>query len=297
MERFAAAFVILGAVLWGIDGIVLRPSLYHLPVPLVVFVESGLITLLLSPMFWRQRHQIRLLKRKDWLAFLAVAVFGGVIGTMSITKALFYVNFVNLSIVVLIQKLQPVVAIILAAVLLKERPQRAFYFWAFCAILGAYVMTFGNHLPVWDASNKMLEAVLFALLAVVGFAASTVFSKRALRHTSFTLATYLRFSLTAAAMLLVVLATGNLTKFGAIQPENWLVFFTIAIMTGGPAIFFYYYGLKRITASVATICELAFPLTAVVLEYWLRGNILSWVQWGGVVLLVYSIIRISKISE
>ena len=31
----------------------------------------------------------------------------------------------------------------------------------------------------------------------------------------------------------------------------------------GFAIFFYYYGIKQISASVSTICELAFPLTAV----------------------------------
>jgi len=70
----------------------------------------------------------------------------------------------------------------------------------------------------------------------------------------------------------------------------------IAFSTGGPAIFLYYYGLKRITASVATICELAFPLTAVVLEYILRQNILSAIQWIGALVLLFSIIQVSHIQ-
>ena len=50
-DRTAALFVILGASLWGVDGIVLRPALYGLPVPLVVFIESSIVAILLSPFF------------------------------------------------------------------------------------------------------------------------------------------------------------------------------------------------------------------------------------------------------
>ncbi|MCJ7554300.1 MAG: DMT family transporter, partial [Ignavibacteriaceae bacterium] len=64
----------------------------------------------------------------------------------------------------------------------------------------------------------------------------------------------------------------------------------------GAAIFLYYYGLKRITASVAAICELAFPLTAVILEYFIRGNILGPVQWIGAIVLLVSIIKVSWIK-
>ncbi|MFZ1290632.1 MAG: EamA family transporter, partial [Melioribacteraceae bacterium] len=63
-----------------------------------------------------------------------------------------------------------------------------------------------------------------------------------------------------------------------------------------PAIFLYYYGLKNITASSSTILELAFPLTAIILEYILHGNLLSFVQWIGVAILIYSITNVIKLS-
>jgi drug/metabolite transporter (DMT)-like permease len=71
----------------------------------------------------------------------------------------------------------------------------------------------------------------------------------------------------------------------------------IAFSTGGTAIFLYYYGLKKIKASVAAICELSFPLTAVLLEYYVHGNVLGVVQWTGAGVLLLSILRISFLKN
>lgn len=294
--RLAPLFVIVAAGLWGVDGIILRPALYNLPVPLVVFTETSIVAILLTPIFGKKLHALKSLALKDWLAFIGVAVFGGALGTMAITKALFYVNYVNLSIVILIQKLQPVYAITFAAFLLKERLPKEFFLYALSAIFGAYLMTFGTHLPGMNTGDKTPAAAFFALLAVVGFGSSTVLSKRALKNVEYELGTYLRFSLTAIIMLAIVLSLGEIGNISMISRKQALVFLLIAFTTGGPAIFLYYYGLKKISASVATICELSFPLTAVVLEYLVRGNILDMVQWIGVSILILSILRVTRIK-
>jgi drug/metabolite transporter (DMT)-like permease len=296
MSRFAPIFVIVAAALWGIDGIVLRPALYSLPVPLVVLIESSIVALFLSPIFIRQYPKLKLLSRKDWLAFFGVALFGGAIGTMAITKALFYVNFVNLSIVILIQKLQPVFTLTFAALLLKERLPKIFFLWAGLAVTGAYFMTFGYSLPILETGNKTLIAAGLSLVAAISFSSSTVFSKRALRDVGFEMGTYLRFLLSAIIMLVIASFMGDLKTIANVSSTQWWVFLLIAFTTGGAAIFLYYYGLKKITASVATICELAFPMTAVVLEYFIHGNILNPVQWMGVVLLIFSIIKVSGVK-
>ncbi len=296
MSRFAPIFVIVAAALWGVDGIILRPALFSLPVPLVVLIESSIVALFLSPIFIRQFPKLKLLNRKDWLAFLGVALFGGAIGTMAITKALFYVNFVNLSVVILIQKLQPVFALTFAAFILKERLPKVFFLWAALAVIGAYFMTFGYSLPVLETGNKTLIAAGLSLIAAISFSSSTVFSKRALRNVGFELGTYLRFLLSAMIMLIIAASMGEIKNIVNVSSTQWWIFLLIAFTTGGAAIFLYYYGLKKITASVATICELAFPMTAVVLEYFIHGNILNPVQWMGVALLIFSIIKVSGVK-
>lgn len=294
MNRSAPVFVIIAASLWGVDGIVLRPALYSLPVPLVVFIESSIVALLLTPYFINKLPELKNLKQTDWLAFFLVALLGGAIGTMAITKALFYVNFVNLSIVILLQKLQPVFAITMAALFLREKLPVQFFFWAGLAIIGAYFMTFGTKLPNLSTGDKTLIAALFSLLAAFSFSSSTVLSKRALRNVSFGMGTYLRFLFSAFMMLILVVSLGDLKNVSEITTYQTIIFFIIAFTTGGLAIFLYYFGLKKITASVAAICELAFPLTAVVLEYFLRGNILDPVQWIGALVLLVSILRVTS---
>lgn len=297
MYRLAPIAIIIAAALWGLDGIVLRPSLYTLPVPLVVFIESSIVAILLTPFFVKKFSAIKKLKFKDWISFIGVALFGGAIGTMAITKALFYVNYVNLSVVVLIQKLQPVFAISLAALLLKERLKKEFFIWAGIALIGAYLMTFGFHLPIIDTGDKTPIAALFSLIAAISFGSSTVFSKRALKNVGFELGTYLRFLISAFVMLLLVLSLNEINSISKVSSNQWIVFFIIAFTTGGPAIFLYYYGLKSTQASVSAICELSFPLTAVLLEYFVHGNMLTLVQWLGVSLLLLGMIKVSNLQN
>lgn len=292
----APLFVIIAASLWAVDGIVLRPSLYSLSVPLVVFVESTIVAVLLTPFFINKFSSLKHLKRKDWLAFFGVALLGGAIGTMAITKALFYVNFINLSVVILLQKLQPVFAISLATILLKEKLPKEFFLWAGLAIVGAYFMTFGTTLPNFSAGDKTTIAALFALLAAFSFSSSTVLSKRALRNVDYEMGTYLRFLFASIIMLIVATTTGDIFSITEVSTKQIIIFLIIAFTTGGAAIFLYYYGLKRISASVASICELAFPLTAVVLEYFVHGNILSPVQWIGASVLLISILKVSGVK-
>lgn len=295
-NKSAPFFIIVAASLWGVDGIVLRPVLYTLPVTLVVFIESTIVAVLLTPFMFKYFGELKNLAWGDWIAFAGVALLGGAIGTMAITKALFYVNFVNLSIVILIQKLQPVFAISLAAVYLKEKLPREFFWWAVLAITGAYFMTFGFHFPDLANGDKTALAALFSLLAAISFSSSTVLSKRALKNVGYTMGTYLRFAFTSVIMLLIVLVPGTITSISDVSGNQILIFILIAFSTGGPAIFLYYFGLKKISASVSSICELSFPLTAVILEYFVHGNILGPVQWIGAAVLLLSILRVTTIK-
>lgn len=296
MEKAAPIFVVFAAILWGIDGIVLRPTLFNLPVTLVVLIESSIVTLYLTPVFRKQLVIIKTFDQNDWIAFIGVAIFGGAIGIMAITKALFYVNYVNLSIVILIQKLQPVIALILAAVFLKERLPANFFLWATLAVIGTYFMTFGLNMPVIHSGDKTASAALFSLIAAASFAVSTIFSKRALKNVSFEFGTYLRFLFSSILLFVLVAASGELLTIKQVTKQQALIFILIAFSTGGPAIFLYYYGLKKIKASIAAICELAFPLSAILFEYLLRGRLLQPVQWLGAFVLIFSIFNVSKIN-
>ena len=294
-EKLIGALAIsLAAALWGVDGVTLTPYLYGLnSVAFVVLVLHLLAFLVMNTFLFREYRHLKRFSLSDYSVFIMIAIFGGAIGTMSMVHALFLVNFEKLSIVILLQKLQPIFAIALAVIFLGERMKQYYYLWAGLAIIAGYFLTFGFHLPVLDTGDNTLQAALFSVLAAFSFGSSTVLSKKILDRYSFYTATFYRYGFTSLIMLVFVLASGLQYKFYEVTELQWYIFGIIAITTGSGAIFLYYYGLRKVRAAIAAICELFFPVTAIILDYLLHGQRLSWVQWLGAFIMLFAIINLN----
>jgi len=288
-----ALLVAFAASLWGMDGIVLTPKLYNLNVLFVVFVLHAVPFLLMNLFLFNRYINLKKLNSSDFLALFLVALFGGALGTWAIVKALFLVNFKSLSIVVLLQKLQPVFAIALAHFLLGEELKKNFVRWASLALIAGYFLTFGLQLPHLQKDTNTIYAALYAVLAAFSFGASTVFSKKLLHKLDFVTATFFRYGVTTLLMLMIVLLTGHFFDFSQMTPQNWLIVGIISLTSGSVAIFIYYYGLKKISAMMATIMELFFPITAILLDYFVNGQSLSWIQWLSAFVMIYAIIKLN----
>jgi len=288
-----ASIIGLSATMWGFDGIVLTPRLSNLKVVFVVFILHLIPFILMNPFLYKRYPKIKTLNSPEIFSLFMVALFGGSIGTLAIVKALFLVNFQSLSIVVLLQKLQPVFAITLAALFLKEKLRRNFIVWAVIALIAGYFLTFGFHLPRFQKDQNTIYASLFAVLAAFSFGSSTVFSKKILGKLDFITATFFRYGLTSILMFLVVLSLGELKEFQNITPNNRLIIGIISVTTGSGAIFLYYYGLKKVKAIIATIMELFFPISAVFFDYFINGHILSPIQWTSAVVMIFAIINLN----
>lgn len=284
----------IAAIAWGLDGIALTPKLFNLDVPFVVFVLHAIPTILLTTFLFGYWKNFFRYKFKDILSLCVLSLFGGALGTVAIVKALFLVRFDHLSVIVILQKLQPLFAIILAMLFLKEKPNKKFWVWALVAILGGYFLTFEFHLPTLSKQANLIEASLYALLAAFSFGAGTVFSKRSLMSLNFKEVTYFRYFFTTLFVGIFVVATGRLSNFELVTKVNWIYFFIISITAGAGSIFLYNYGLKRVKAIVSTIAELLFPISSIAFDYLINGNKLSVIQMISAAVMVMAIINISK---
>jgi drug/metabolite transporter (DMT)-like permease len=296
MKKYLPALaVIFAAFLWSFDGFI-RQNLFALPSFLIVSLEHVIGAILFLPLLIRGWKEVSSLGQRGWISVLWISIFGGVLGTFFYTKALSYVNYIDLSVVVLLQKLQPIFAIALAGVILKEKITNRFIILAFAAIVGGYLVTFGSS-SIKDWDDKTIIAALLALLAAFSWGSSTVLGKHALNRLSFTTVTSLRLAITASVTAFVLLSTG---QYGAVQSmtiSHWGFIVLIVLSTGSLALFFYYYGLNKLPASHATLYELFWPLSAVGLDWFIRGNILSLTQWVGAILLLGSIILLTRESN
>ncbi len=290
-----ALAVCLSAALWGLDGVVLTPRLHNLSVPLVVFLLHAVPFLLMQPLFYSSYRELRRMSAREWTTLFLVSISGGLLGTFAIVNALFIVNFTQLSVVVLLQKLQPVFAILLAAILLRERISGRFLARAGIAMAGAYLLTFGLSLPDLDAQAQTVIAATWALVAAASFGSATVFGKKILSTLDFRQATFGRYGLTTVLALLYLLLIDQKIPLIEVTPKNWLIILVIGLTTGSGAIFLYYFGLTRVRAVVAAICELCLPLSAILLDYLINDSRLEPWQWVGVALLVSAIALVSRL--
>ena len=290
---FGASIIALAAILWGFDGIVLTPRLYNLDTTFVVFMLHALPFTIMNMVLYKKYSLLKTLNKTELFSIIMIAVLGGTIGTLSIVKALFLVEFKSLSVVVLLQKLQPIFAIFLAVTFLKEKLRKRYIFWATVALFSGYFLTFGFKIPDLDPSNNELIASLYAILAAFSFGSSTVFGKKVTAKLDFAATTFFRYGFTTLIMLFVTLFNNTLFEFEKVTLENWIVFFTIAIVTGIGSMMLYYYGLKRIKAIIATIMELFFPISAVFFDYIFNNNVLSATQIISALVMIFAIVNLN----
>lgn len=301
-EIFVGVIAIsIAAILWGLDGVVLVPRLKdnsggYLHIFYVVFALHFIPFILMSIFLFKEYKYLKQFSPKDFLLISLVAIFGGAVGTLAIVNALFLVQFNNLSIIVVLQKLQPVFGIALAAILLKERLHKHFFIWAAIAIVAGYFLTFGFHLPMADKNINTFYASLLSLLAAFSFGSSTVFSKMFLQKYNFSTATFYRYGITTIFMFVLLMISGTYMQFQVTPAKTWIIFLICAFTTGSGAIFLYYYGLKRVKAVVSTLSELFFPLSAILFDYFFNHNRLDAIQWISAAIMIFSIIKLSNLE-
>jgi drug/metabolite transporter (DMT)-like permease len=287
--------VIIAALLWSLDGTFLRPQLFALPSVLVVFLEHTLGFIVLLPFLIYFRSELKLITKKQWLTIFWVALFGGALGTTFMTKALFLTGFKDISVVILLQKFQPIFAITLSVIFLRERFPRRFYLYAIMAIIGGYFVTFKDPFTIASVAGTTWTIALFSLLAAFSWGSSTTFGKYSLKNINYGLLAALRFGLTVLIMFLPALS--YFSTLPAVSGKEWTTLIIIVFTSGAFAMYLYYYGLKKIPASLATLCELAWPVSAVIFDYFLNHNVLSATQIIGGLILIASVYRVTLLNR
>jgi|TARA_B110000438_G_scaffold48241_1_gene48577 drug/metabolite transporter (DMT)-like permease len=293
-KLFPPLAVVFAALLWSLDGL-LRQELYSVSSLLIVTLEHAMGALLFLPFLFAEKKKIKQLNQTGWVSIAWISICGGILGTFFYTKALSYINYIDLSVVVLIQKLQPLFAISLAALILKEKLSSRFIILAVIAMLGGYLVTFGTTTySDWD--DKTLIAALLALLAAFCWGSSTVLGKHALNKLPLTVVTALRLVLTAVGSFVIFGVTESNIAF-ELTSHQWKILIIIVFSTGALALFIYYYGLKYLPASHATIYELAWPLSAVFLDWFVHGQIFTPTQFFGAIILMASMFTLSRTGK
>lgn len=288
--------IIIAALLWAFDGLI-RQHLYVLPPITIIFFEHLIGLIILTPFVFKYILKTKLSSREWWLIIL-VAFLSGLLGTLWFTTALGKVHYISISVVFLLQKLQPIFAIGTATIFLKEKFDTRYIKWALLAILAAYFVTFPNGFVNIHTGEGTIIAALYALGAAFAWGSSTTFSKMLLGKVDFKMSTFFRFLFTLIIALPLVLLfgrQGGVFVFPNLTEISLLVL--IGVSTGMVAILIYYKGLAKTPVHISTILELTFPFVAILLDFIVNHTVLTVLQWIAAIILVFAIYKIAKLRE
>ncbi len=290
---FGPIFIIAASLLWSFDAL-LRTTLYSLPSAVVVFYEHifGFLVIVLFFPLWIK--DLKKMTKKDWIVITLIGLFAGALGTIFYTQALGMVQYIPYSVVVLLQQLEPIFAISIAAVLLKEKITKRFLFWAGLALIAAYLISFKDLQVNLGTGDKTALAALLAIASAAMWGAGTSLGRYVLKDISFVSATALRFAIAPVFALMIIFGLNQQTAMTSLTQAQILTLVAITVSTGLLAMLIYYYGLKRTPARIATICELAWPASAILIDYFYFHKALSPTQILGVVILLFAIYKVTK---
>jgi drug/metabolite transporter (DMT)-like permease len=269
------AAVAVAAGLWGMDALLRNPLAESTQAATIVFGEHVVLVAVLFPLVLTALPAL-------WRAgprYVAAGVVVGV-GASALATILFTEAFVRGDPVtpVVLQKVQPLVAVLLAATILGERPRPRFGLFLLAGLAGVWLTVFPSP---FDVSVHGTEAALLALAAACLWALGTVLGRFLALRLAFQQVTAVRFAFGLPASFVAVLVLG--APFRA----SWHDLFFIALLalvTGLVALLLYYWGLKRTPASVAAIAELTFPVVAISVGYLAFDETLTASQLAGVAL-------------
>ena len=143
MKKLGWILVVIGAMMWGVDGVLFTPRYFTyglFNVVLIVFMAHLIPTLIMSVTNYKEYLNFKNISKSDLFYLLLIALFGGTIGTLSIVQALKLSEYNPYSLVILIQKSQPIFAILSAYIILKEKPGKRFYKVFVIAIISLYFL-------------------------------------------------------------------------------------------------------------------------------------------------------------
>ncbi len=302
---FGPALVFAAAALWATDA----PFRSHLTKELssnfIVLAEHAISCLIAIPILLFNWANLKQISGREWLAILFIGICGSALAAVAFTESFHYVNP---SVSIVLQKIQPLIAIALAWWMLGERMHKNFWLWTIVALGAAYLVSFPNLVPQLyegEAFNPNTIGVLLALTAATLWGASTVFGKYVLRTAAFQTLTSLRFVIGLIFLVILNATQGTFPAASAVTSTDWLFLVIVALTSGVFSLFLYYYGLQFTKASIATIAELGFPLAAVFVNayfiptVWQPGTYFGLFagQWIGTLLLLVAMLMLSRVNQ
>jgi drug/metabolite transporter (DMT)-like permease len=280
VSSYRTWLVASAACLWGSSALLREPLAGVVDASTIVLYEHVVILAALTPWLVPALRAWAAAPARVRASAVIIGAGSSALATTLFTAAFAFGDPITPQV---LQKLQPLVAIVLAAALLGERLRPRFAVFAVPALVGAWLLSFENPL---DVGVTDLQPAALALGAATLWAGGTVLGRLVGSEIGPRDTLVLRFAFGLPAAAVIVSILGAQWTMPLEQAPSLVV---LALVPGLLALSLYYLGLQRTAASRATLAELMFPVTAAVVGVTLLDASLTPSRWLGLGIVLVSV--------
>lgn len=292
IERQSSLLILGACFLWAIDLLVRYPVTLEMSYVSIVFMESLIGLMFVSPWMIRNRETFKKLSKRDWIFAAFIGGIGmsiaGYLQTACIQKA-------TPGLFSFFQIFQPFFVISAAHYFLKEKIDNMFLYWGVWVVLSALLM-FSVDLGLMLQSEIIFTDILIALLTMLIWGMCTILGKKFLQNQSFIALVSLRWAFAFVFSLVILIAEGESFPVKVFTDyEIFLRFIFMALIAGIFSMSLYYKGLGNMEAGKVSFIEISYSAFGMILSAIYTFEALSLFQLiGAALFFVFLFFFLSK---
>lgn len=292
ITKTGVPYILIACFLWALDTLVRYPLVFGgLNISTIVFWEHLILALFFG---YKLIPLIKKLDRRTTFLFFILGCGGSAAATLMFTKAF---SLGHPTLVVLIQKTQPIFALLLASIWLKEKLTSRFLKLSFLALIGALVLISEELFNYFQTesvsiSSEALLGYVLALGASILWGSSTVLG-RYLSKQNFSASEMTTGRIFFALIFFLPMLATSFQDFSITQIQFGKILL-MSFLSGFLGLLFYYKGLAKTKAKIASITEMSFPIWVILLNWIFLDQKLTMLQIGGAIILMASIYSLQE---
>lgn len=262
LERKCSLLILGACLLWAADLVVRYPVSLKLDFATIVFFESAIGLLFISPWLIKNIPSIKKLSLRDW----SFAVFIGGVG-MALAGFLQTECIHNATpgLFSFFQIFQPIFVVYIAHLFLKERIDSMYIYWGVWVVLSAILIFSVDLELMFSNSNVIFSDILIALTTMVIWGFCTVAAKKFLHSNSVLLLVGLRWLFAFVfSLVIIMLREQQIPMEMVYQADILMRLLFISIVAGLFSMHLYYTGLKHMAAGKVSFMEISYAVFGMV---------------------------------
>lgn len=227
----------------------------------------------------KHRHEFRNIEKRDWI----FSTFAGVFLAFHFILWFESLNYTSVASSVVLVTLQPIFAFLGTYFFFKERFSQGAIISMVIALIGSFIISWGD----FNISGMALIGDLLALLGAIAITVYFLFGQTARKRLSMMAYTYIVYGISALTLILYNLALRH--PFFDYSLPDWGIFLALAIVPTFLGHSLFNWALKWLSTATISMGIVFEPVGASILAYFILGEKILPSQWLGGSIVIFGL--------